>query len=155
MRLDDINWNFNNNRGKLTFKIATLEIMDQSFETPKLKCHFSTDYASKPWWQMKLDQEFMVRSVKVFNLQNGAQSSNLEGATIFVGDTICGKLGTELPVNKFITVICQDSNSISNVFDLTEKKEFEGTKGTSIKIQALKPGVLVVCDIDIEIRVID
>ena len=91
--------------------------MDQSSEIPKLKCHFSSDNNSKPWWQIKLYHQYMVTSVKVFNLQNGAQSSNLEGATIFVGDVICGKVGPELPVNKFITVICQDSNSILNVFD--------------------------------------
>ena len=44
MSLEDSNWNFNNNRGKLTYKIATLEMMDQSSELPNLKCHFSSDY---------------------------------------------------------------------------------------------------------------
>ena len=151
------NWNTNNQRGKLTYQVAIDEMMDEGDERPKnFKCHFSGDYNRNPWWQMKLDQQYSVKTVKFFNLKNGAQSSNLEGATVFVGDTVCGKIGPMLPENMFITVVCKDLDAEPvSIFDKTEKKEYAGTKGNSIKIQASQPGVLMVCDIDVEIQVVD
>ena len=72
-------------------------MMDQNSEVPNLECHLSGDNSSNPWWQMELDQEYSVTAVKLFNLKNGAQNSNLEGAEIFVGNKICGKIGPLLP----------------------------------------------------------
>ena len=80
-------------------------------------------------------------------------SSNIEGSTILVGDKICAQVGPALPKNDYIKFICEDVGLGSrNIFeDQGEPKEFGGTVGDSLTIESSTPGVLVICDIEIEI----
>jgi hypothetical protein len=85
---------------------------------------------------MKFDKEYAVKSIKIFNIKNGAVSSNFEGASIYIGDTICSRVGPLLPENDFVSVNCQDPDSgPRNIFaDGGKPKIFGGTKGRSLKI---------------------
>ena len=60
---------------------------------PDLNCHFSGDYDQAPWWKINFDQEYSVKSVKIFNMQNGAESSNIANSIIYVGETVCAQVG--------------------------------------------------------------
>jgi hypothetical protein len=51
---------------------------------------------------------------------------------------------------------CRDLNAAPvSIFSGIEKKPFGGTKGTFLRIQAEKPGVLVVCDVEIDYQTVD
>ena len=55
---------------------------------------------------MYFDKSYSVKSVKLFNIRNGALKSNLEDSIIYVGDVECAKMGSQLPENQYITVEC-------------------------------------------------
>ena len=87
-------------------------------DLPDLKCHFSGDYDESPWWKIKFDQEYSVKSVKMFNMQNGAQSSNIANSIIYVGKTVCAQVGPVLPQNDFVKFICEEAGTGPvNVFE--------------------------------------
>ena len=101
---------------------------------------------------MNFDQEYAVKFVRIFVMKNGAQLSNLEDGAIYVGDTLCGRIGPKLPENDYITVACRDLNAKKiNIFLGEKPAPYGGTRGTSLRIQAKNPGVLVVCDVNVKI----
>ena len=57
---------------------------------------------------MNFKEPRKVKSIKLFNFQNGANSRNLEGASIYVGETLCARIGDTLPMNQYIVIDCQD-----------------------------------------------
>jgi hypothetical protein len=119
----------------MTFKNAIQEMVGER-KPPNLNCHFSGDYQKNPSWTMNFDKEYAVKSIKIFNMKNGAVSSNFEGASIYIGDTICSRVGLQLPENDYVTMVCQDPDSgPRNIFeDAGKPKIYPGTKGTSVKI---------------------
>ena len=125
-------------------------------QEPDLKCHFSADYNEAPWWKINFKEEYAVKSVKVFNLKNGASSSNIADSTIYVGETICAQVAPVLPENDFVKFTCEEAGTGPiNVFEANRPSEYGGTPGKFLKIQSLNPGVLAICDIEIEIQVVD
>ena len=88
---------------------------------PALQCHFSGDYEEAPWWRLDFDQEYQVKSVKLFNINNGAQTGNLGSSKIYIGDKLCAIATAELPVNEYVKFECEDENyRAKNVFGQQE-----------------------------------
>ena len=50
-------------------------------------------------WEAKFDQAYHVYKIEVFNFKNGVNPSLLENSEIYIGDTICAKIGANPPVN--------------------------------------------------------
>jgi hypothetical protein len=78
----------------VSFKNALLELSGRTDETtvPDLKCHFSgelKDDSKLPWIKFKMEREYYVKSIKIFNIKNGIDKSGLEGARFYVGDNFC------------------------------------------------------------------
>lgn len=48
--------------------------------------------SDKPFWKATLDETKKIKQVKVFNTLNGADSSLLNSAEVWVGDKLCGKM---------------------------------------------------------------
>ena len=87
-------------------------------------------------------------------MKNGFESSNLEGSQIWVGDSMCAQLGPKLPENEFLTVQCKDQAE-ENVFAQNYKVQSNEVYGGNLRIKAAKPGVLVICDIEVTIKTVD
>lgn len=135
-----------------------------SQNAPNLQCHFAGSLdSSKSWIKLHLeesDQDRFIRKVKLFNIKNGAKSSNLENAKIYVGDDsgneiMCAKVGSNLPVNQFITFMCEDENAQPRNAFGESQVEFEGIKGTYMRIEAQNNKILSLCDPVIEVKAID
>ena len=78
-------------------EIALLELSDQE-TIPDLRCHFSgSDQIELPWIKFEFDQVYFVKSIKIFNMKNGFEKSNLEGSKIYVGENLCATAPFELP----------------------------------------------------------
>ena len=62
-----------------------------------------------------------------------------------------------LPNNDYIKFICEEEGQgQKNIFeDQGEPKEFGGTVGDSLTFKSSTAGILVICDIEIEIQVVD
>ena len=78
---------------------AVAELSDLE-SIPDFRCHFSgelTDDTNLPWIKFNLERDYFVRSLKIFNIQNGHEKSNLEGARFYVGETLCAVAPLELP----------------------------------------------------------
>lgn len=68
-----------------------MEMTDED-EIPELKCHFSgemKDDSKLPWIKFNLEKEYYVKSIKIFNIRNGINTSGLEGSSFYVGETFC------------------------------------------------------------------
>ena len=50
-----------------------------------------------PWIKFEFDQVYFVKSIKIFNMKNGFEKSNLEGSKFFVGENLCATAPLELP----------------------------------------------------------
>ena len=61
----------------------------------------------KPFWKADLASTSKVQRVKIFNTLNGADSSNLNSAAIYVGGKFCGKMPKAPKLEKTITVECE------------------------------------------------
>ena len=121
-----------------------------------MQCHFSGDFENNPWWQMNFEEPRKVKSIKLFNFQNGANSSNLEGASIYVGETLCARIGDTLPMNQYIVMDCQDIEAPPlNRFSPEPTKKFTGIEGDKLRIVSAQPGVLAACNLEIETFVVD
>lgn len=71
-----------------------------------------------------------VQKVRLFNFKNGAKSSLLENAEIYVDGTECAKVGPNPPVNEYLELVCE--KEIRNVFAEDydpNKPPFEGIEG--------------------------
>ena len=100
----DESLNHVNIKGELTPKLGIQEMYGSL--TPQMQCNYSTSLSSPPTWTMNFDKEYSVKSVKLFNIRNGALKSNLEDSTIYVGNVECAKMGSTIPENQYIVVEC-------------------------------------------------
>ena len=48
--------------------------------------------------------------MRLFNINNGAQTGNLGSSKIYVGDKLCARATDELPVNEYVKFECEDEN---------------------------------------------
>jgi hypothetical protein len=95
-------------------------------------CHYATGVtrADKPFWRANLAETVNVRQVKVYNTLNGADSSNLGSATVYVGGKFCGKMPKSPKLDTIVSVEC----------------EGPGVRGNTIEIKGVSPGTMMVCD---------
>ena len=104
---------------------------------------------------MDFDQEYIVKSIKLFVIQNGNLKSGLEDATVYVGDNLCAKIGKEIPVNDYIELKCQDITAKpANVFNQEDTVEYKGTAGSSVKITSASNN-LAICDVEVQVSIAD
>ena len=63
-RFKPADYNSFNQRGEFTYQRA---ISQKAQKNPDMACHFSGNYESNPSWRMNFDQQYYVKSVKIFN----------------------------------------------------------------------------------------
>jgi hypothetical protein len=88
---------------------------------------------SEPFWKADLDQVSKVKQVKIFNTLNGADSSLLASAEVWVGETYCGKLPKAPKLETTISVQCQSEDG-------------QGILGSSIEIRGHQVGTMMICN---------
>jgi len=134
---------------------AVAELSDLE-SIPDLRCHFAgelTDDTSLPWIKFNLERDYYVRSLKIFNMKNGYQKSNLEGARFYVGETLCAVAPLELPENTFIEIVCVDPFAEPSAFG--EESSYNGAEGNFVKIESPNLGVIVACNVKLNVQYID
>ena len=94
-------------------ELAIQEISGQN-SIPDLRCHFSG--GESPWIKFIFDKPYFIKSIKLFNMKNGFEKSNLEGAKFFVGEKLCAIAPLQLPENSFIEIECLDPDAESSAF---------------------------------------
>lgn len=99
-----------------------------------------------PWIEAFFEAEILVNSVEfhVINFEddNGTPSSLLEGASVYIGDTLCGYLSDVLIADVDQNIVCKDHTG-------EQSEAYDGAIGKSVKIVANKPGTLTICDLQV------
>ena len=124
--------------------------MSDEESVPDLRCHFAgelTDDNNLPWIKFNLERDYYVKSIKVFNLKNGYEKSNLEGARFYVGETFCATAPLELPENEFVIIECTDPDAKPSSFGA--ESNYNGAEGGFVKIESGKLGVIVACNVEV------
>ena len=130
-------------------------------DLPQMDCAFA--YGDKKakqdtfGWSATFDKAYTVQKIEIFNFQNGNQPSLLENSEVYIGDKICARIGNRPPVNRVMTVECQNPDfKPRNVFSSSYNKEefdvyknYDGTVGDSITIKSARPGHQVICDLKV------
>ena len=109
--------------------------MSDGDSVPDLRCHFAgelTNDSNLPWIKFNLGRDYYVKSIKIFNLKNGFENSNLEGAKIYVGDILCATAPLVLPYYEFFEIICVDPDAEQGSFGT--ESNYDGAQGNSIRI---------------------
>ena len=86
-------------------------------------------------------------------MKNGYHKSNLEGARFYVGETLCAVAPLELPENSFIEIVCVDPFAEPAAFG--EESNYNGAEGNFVKIESPSLGVIVACNVELNVQYVD
>jgi hypothetical protein len=124
----NMEWTRNTLR-QMSVKSSYVQQITDVSSKPSMKCHFAGqtvngDGSKETFVTINLESAVLVKSVKMFNINNGAISSNLNNSIIYVGDSSnpgsersCAKVAPNIPVNKFVSFVCEkDVSKAKNVF---------------------------------------
>lgn len=87
----------------------------------------------------------------IFNLDITVEELNidgslLEGASIYVGETLCATMSSKLVLDTDQLLTCLNPTGSNSVYD-PNAGNYKGTEGHFIRIIASKPGIMSICDL--------
>ena len=83
-------------------------VMKEESEKPQLDCLFVDSEGTPPMWKYDFGEEKKIKKIELYNFQNGKKSSLLQGAKIYVGETLCAQISDQPPANEVLSITCQD-----------------------------------------------
>lgn len=100
------------------------------------------------WWKNEFYAPQNVTGLKIFNYDNGGEVSLLPGASVYIDNTLCAQVPTDIELNQYIFIDCVDYEG---------NKITEGINGEFIKIEVMtrEYGILPVTGLKVFVYEVD